>query len=118
MPKYRKYANGLYAHRYNKWYIIKGETKGDYAIAGPDGTLFKEHLFDYDDCEWEIDKLTADEQDLRFINILSKHELYQLDEVVVELLQKKNRGELAPIDNILNKWAEKIRWRKAAGREL
>lgn len=118
MPKYRTYKNGLYAHRYNQWYIIKGDEKGQFSIADPDGTLFQEHLYDYDDCEWEIDKLTADEQDLKFIQVLSEQELYQLDEVVVELLQRKNRGELTPMDNILNKWATKIRWRKAEGRPL
>ena len=32
MAKYRTYKNGITGHRYKGYYIIKGETKGKFAI--------------------------------------------------------------------------------------
>ena len=36
MAKYRTYKNGITGHRYKGYYIIKGETKGKFAIWNED----------------------------------------------------------------------------------
>ena len=64
MAKYRQYKNGIFGHRHNGYYIIKGEKKGNFSIKDKDGNLVKENIYDYDDAEWIIDKMTVSEEEL------------------------------------------------------
>ena len=45
MAKYRTYKNGITGHRYKGYYIIKGETKGKFAIWNEDKTVFKDNIY-------------------------------------------------------------------------
>ena len=60
MSLYRTYKNGITGRRYKGFYIIKGEKKGKFAIWREDKSVFKDEIYDYDECEWIIDKETAD----------------------------------------------------------
>ena len=108
MAKYRTYKNGITGHRYNGYYIIKGETKGAFAIWNEDGTVFKDGVYDYEDCEWVIDKATASQEDLSVMQSLYEKEIYQLSSLFVELMQKKEREGLDAQNETLYKWVETL----------
>ena len=103
MAKYRTYKNGITGHRYKGYYIIKGETKGKFAIWNEDKTVFKDNIYDYEDCEWIIDKETVDHSDMVMIKMLYEKEIHELS-----ALKSQN----------LYNWVEKVRKRKAEDREF
>ena len=116
MARYRTYKNGITGHRYNGYYIIKGETKGKFAILNEDKTVFQNNILDFEECEWIIDKETASEEEMNMIKRLYEKEIYQLSTLFVELMQKKEREGLEPKSANLYKWVEKVRKRKADDR--
>ena len=119
MGRYRMYKNGIFGHRYKGYYIIKGESKGTFAIWTEDKTVYRENIWDYDDCEWIIDKETADLSTQVMIKMLYGKEIYELSALFIELMQKKERnGGLEPKSQELYEWVEKVRRRKAEEREL
>lgn len=119
MAKYRTYKNGITGHRYKGFYIIKGDTKGKFAIWREDKSVFKDNIYDYDECEWIIDKETADPENLEIINTLYDKEIYELNTLFADLINKRDReGELSSREQNLYTWTEKIRKRKAEDREL
>ena len=118
MARYRTYKNGITGHKYNGYYIIKGETKGTFAIWNEDKSVFKDNVYDYDECEWIIDKATVDAENFNMIKLLYEKEIYQLSALMVELIQKKDRQGLdAKSENLYN-WVVKIRKRKAEDRQF
>lgn len=117
MARYRTYKNGIHGHRYKGYYIIKGDSKGKFEIWNEDKTVFKNNLYDYDDCEWAIDKETADKDTALMIKMLYDKEIFELSEMFLDLIGKKEREkELSPKDLNLYDWVEKIRKRKAEDR--
>ena len=107
MARYRTYKNGIYGHRYKDYYIIKGE-KHHFSILDKNGNVYQEKVFDFDECEWIIDKATASENDLIMIQLLYQKEIYQLSALFVELMQKKQRDKFNPEEESLYKWVEKV----------
>jgi hypothetical protein len=119
MAKYRTYKNGITGHRYKGYYIIKGETKGKFVIWNEDKTVFKDNIYDYEDCEWIIDKETVDHSDMVMIKMLYEKEIHELSALFVELMQKRDReGSLDSKSQNLYNWVEKVRKRKAEDREF
>ncbi len=116
MARYRTYKNGITGHRYQGYYIIKGEQKGLFQIWKEDKTVFQDHIYDYDECEWIIDKVTASNEEMSIIKQLYEMEIYQLSSLFVELMQKKEREGLDMKNKELYKWVEKVRKRKAENR--
>ena len=117
MARYRTYKNGINGHRYNGYYIIKGETRGGFAILNDDKTIFKDNIYDFEECLWIIDKATCGEANMSIIKQLYSMEIYQLSTLFVELMQKKERqGGLEPKSANLYKWCEKVRKRKVDDR--
>lgn len=117
MALYRTYKNGITGHRYKGYYIIKGE-KGNFAILNEDKSVFKDSIYDYNDCEWEIDKATADEDTLEMMKRLYGKEIYELSEAFVKIMQKSWETPLTEEEKNLYKWVEKIRARKADERKF
>ena len=119
MARYRTYKNGITGHRYKGYYIIKGEKKGNFEIRKEDNSVYKDNLLDYEECEWCIDKETCDTENRSTIMQLYGMEIYQLSVLLLELIQKKEKvGELDEKSENLYKWCEKVRKRKAKGREF
>ena len=117
MAKYRTYKNGITGHRYKGYYIIKGESEGKFAIWNEDKSVFKDSISDYDECEWIIDKETADHPTLVMAKMLYGKEIYELSALLIELIQKRDRqGFLEPESQDLYEWVEKVRRRKAKDR--
>ena len=117
MSRYRTYKNGITGHRYKGYYIIKGEKKGEFSILNEDASVFKNNVYDYDECEWIIDKETADHSTMVMIKMLYEKEIYELSALFVELMQKRARqGFLEPKSQDLYDWVEKVRRRKAEDR--
>lgn len=118
MAMYRTYKNGITGHKYNGYYIIKGESKGTFAVWNEDKTVFRDNILDYDECEWIIDKETADSEKYDMIKQLYEKEIYQLSALMVELIQKKDRQGLDAKSKDIFKWIVKIRKRKAEDRQF
>ncbi len=118
MARYRTYKNGITGHRYNGYYIIKGESKGSFAIWNEDKTIFRDNIYDYNECEWIIDKEVIDSETLSMLKLLYQKEIYQLSDLMVELIQKKDRHGLDEKSKNLYEWVVKIRKRKAEDREF
>lgn len=116
MARYRTYKNGITGHRYNGYYIIKGKEKGLFEIWNEDKTVIHEKIYDFEECEWIIDKTTASIEDINMIKMLYEKEIYQLSSLFVELMQKKEREGLDSKSTNLYKWVEKVRKRKAKDR--
>lgn len=112
MAKYRAYKNGITGHRYKGYYIIKGKSKGLFEIWNEDKTVFKDNIYDYDECEWIIDKATANDEELNIIKNLYKKEIFQLTELFWDLILKKDREGLDEKSAALYKLVEKVRKRK------
>ena len=119
MARYRTYKNGITGHRYKGYYIIKGEKKGQFAIWKEDRSVLKDNLYDFEECEWTIDKETADHDTLVMLKMLYEKEIYELSALFVELMQKRERqGTLEEKSANLYDWVEKVRRRKAEDREF
>lgn len=117
MAKYRTYKNGITGHRYKGYYIIKGEKKGQFSIWNEDKSVFKNNIYDYDECEWVIDKETADHSTMVMIKMLYEKEIHELSALFVDLMQKRDRqGSLDEKNQNLYEWVEKVRRRKAEDR--
>ena len=109
MARYRTYKNGITGHRYKGYYIIKGTDKGMFSILNEDKTVFKDKIYDFDESEWIIDKETANPEEY-------EKEIYQLSSLFIELMQKKEKDGLDEKEEILYRWIEKVRRRKAEDR--
>lgn len=118
MARYRTYKNGITGHRYKGYYIIKGEEKGKFSIWKDNGIVLKDNIYDYEECEWIIDKITANKEDIKIITSLYEKEIYQLSSLFVGLMQKKETEGLDPKNEALYKWVEKVRRRKAEDRSF
>lgn len=113
MGRYRQYKNGIFGHRYNGLYVLKGESKGSFSVIDEDQKVIFSNLEDFEDCIWEIDKYTASEEDLVIAKELFEKEIYQLNAIYMDLWQKKKDGNNDPKGEMLLKWSEKVRNRKA-----
>ena len=118
MARYRTYKNGITGHRYKGYYIIRGESKGKFYILNDNKEIIQDNIYDYDDCEWFIDKITCSSVEIKLITMLYKKEIYQLSSLLVDLIQEKERHNLAPDKEKLYYWVDKIRRRKAEEREF
>ncbi len=116
MAKYREYKNGIYGHRYNGLYIIRGDKKGKFKVIDADRKEVFTDLYDFDECTWQIDKITASEDELLIARQLYEKEIFQLSSLYMELMTKKSRGELDEKSAMLFKWTEKVRNRKVEDR--
>ena len=119
VARYRTYKNGITGHRYKGYYIIKGDNKGEFAIWTENKEVFQDKIIDYDECEWIIDKATADQETMTMIKMLYDKEIYELSALLMELIKKREKeGELEPKSENLYKWVEKVRQRKVKEREF
>ena len=87
-----------------------------FSILKEDKTVFKDKIYDFDESEWIIDKETANQEELEIIKQLYDKEIYQLSSLFIELMQKKEKDGLDEKEEILYKWIEKVRRRKAEDR--
>jgi len=118
MARYREYKNGIFGHRYNGLFVIRGESKGEFKIVDKDNKDVLTGLLDFDECIWQIDKLTASEDDLAIIRSLYDKDLFQLSSLYMDLHQKNLSGSLDERSKALYKWTEKVRNRKDEDREF
>ena len=118
MAKYREYKNGIYGHRYNGLYVIKGEEKGQFKVIDFEKKEVLTDLLDFNECIWQIDKLTASKEELSMARMLYEKPLYQLSSLFMDLMQKKSSEGLDEKNEILFKWVEKVRNRKDVERDF
>lgn len=112
MAKYRTYKNGIFGHRYKGYYIIRGESKGLFKILDEAGHVIFDSMLDFDDCTWQIDKMTAPADQIKMMKELYFKDLFFLNSLFIELMMKKEQGNLDEKSEILYCWVDKIRDRK------
>ncbi len=118
MARYRTYKNGITGHRYRGYYIVRGTEKGKFQIWNEDKSIYKEDIYDFEECEWIIDKAIANDEEMELIKKLYGMEIYKLSSIFIELMEKKKMQGLDSKSKDLYKWVEKIRGRKAKDREF
>lgn len=116
MARYRTYKNGITGHRYKGYYIIRGESKGQFSIWDDSKTVLWDNIYDYDECEWIIDKNKASTEEMKMIKMLYDKEIYELSTLLIELIQERDRQGLDKKKEDLYRWVKKIRKRKAEDR--
>ena len=118
MARYRQYKNGIFGHRYKEYFIVKDNVNGkkEFSILGPNKTVLDEKIADYDDAEWEIDKITASPEMLKILQDLYNEEIYMLSKFFEVLMQKDNDEGLSKDEKDFYNWVKKIRKRKAKGK--
>ena len=104
MARYRTYKNGITGHRYRGYYIIKGECKGMFQIWNEEKAVYKKDIYDYDECEWILDKEMSTPEERKQMEQLYCMEIYQLSSLLMELIQKEKKEKQ---DKELYKWVEK-----------
>ncbi len=118
MARYREYKNGIFGHRYKGFYIIRGESKGNFKVVSEDNKDVLTGLLDFDECVWQIDKLTASDDDIAIIRSLYDKDLFQLSSLYMDLHQKNLAGGLDESSKNLYTWTEKVRNRKDEDRKF
>lgn len=122
MGKYRTYRNGIYARRYKNYYIVPNsqETKRKYifTIMDPDLNEIVSGVTDYNDAEWEIDKLTASPKIMNIIRKLYDEDVYKLSGYFVSLMKKREEKGLDDNEEEFFDLVTKVRDRKAGGKPL
>ena len=116
MARYRTYTNGITGCRYKGCYIIKGNRRGEFCILAGDGTPLKTGLYDFADCQWEIDKASAGREDRARMEELYEKQIYELTAILARLEEKADSGELTSGEAELMRIAETVRARKAKDR--
>lgn len=115
--QYRNYKNGIYGHRYKKYYIIKGEKKGLFQIWDENKNVLEKDLYDYNDCEWYIDKMVAEPEVLQMLKDLYELRIFDLTGFMLHLIKKREvDGFLSQEEEEYYKWIVKVRSRKDKGR--
>lgn len=117
MARYRTYRNGITGCRYRGYYIIRGE-KGKFQIWNEDATVHLDNLFDYDECEWIIDKEKAEKEEIAMAKSLYAMEFFELNSLFVELMQKRKTVGLDEAGEVRYRWISKIRRRRVKDREF
>ena len=119
MSKYRQYKNGIYGIRYNGYYIVpegEGRKKTGFHVVESNKELKFETQPSIEDCKWLINIEKANEAEKKLIRKLYSMEIIDLTILLSQLLE---RGEdLNEKEQMLNKWLEMVRDRKARGIEL
>ena len=116
MARYRTYWNGITGCRYKGCYILKGNKKGEFSILAEDGSPLKAGIYDFEDCQWEIDKMTASQEGLAQMEGLYGKQFHELAAILADLGEKAAAGSLTPAEGLLLQFAETIRSRKAKDR--
>ncbi len=116
--RYRQYKNGIFGHRYNGLYIVKNKCNNTFSIIDQNKNNIESDIPDFDDCVWQIDKLTATKEDKIMIDILNSWELYKLSKLLMELQRKNWDIGLTQREQTLYKWVCKVRSRKDLDKEI
>ena len=116
MARYRTYRNGITGCRYKGCYILKGDKKGEFSILAKDGSPLKAGVYDFEDCQWEIDKITATQEERAQMEGLYNKQFYELAIILADLGEKAAAGRLTPKEGVLLQIAETVRSRKAKER--
>lgn len=116
MARYRTYRNGITGCRYKDCYILKGDKKGEFSILAKDGSPLKAGVYDFEDCQWEIDKMTATQEERAQMEGLYNKQFYELAIILADLGEKAAAGRLTPKEDALMQIAMTVRSRKAKDR--
>ena len=116
MSKYRQYKNGIYGIRYNGYYIVpegEGRKKAGFHVVDSNKELKFDSQSSIEDCKWLINIEQANAAEKALIRKLYSMEIIDLTILFSQLLERGD--DLNEKEQMLNKWLEMVRDRKARG---
>ncbi len=117
MARFRTYANGIDGHKYKGYYITRNNNnnfaKGKlYAVIDSQKNIIINPTPSYDDCEWEIDKMVADEPMMELFHRLYAMEIVELYRLSSKYSEKVEEGTITRDEKELYAIIQKILRRK------
>lgn len=117
MAKFRQYKNGIFGHKYKKYYILRNNAnqykKGKlYTIIDENGNIIVQDNPDYDDCEWFIDKMVATDEEMTLYKTLYECDIAKLHRMAAKFSQKSEEGTIEKDEKKLYEIIRKIMGRK------
>lgn len=117
MAKFRQYKNGIFGHRHKGYYIIRNNNNQFkagklYKVIDANENLIKDADPDYDNCEWFIDKMVANDSEMEVYKRLYDCDIAQLQRMCVTYSIKTEEGTINKEEKVLYKMLLKIRDRK------
>lgn len=117
MGLYRQYKNGLYAKKYKNHYIVPPEDNKNrvWTIYNLELASVKSGVKSYYDALWEIDKLTATEEEQLAMDQLYQMSKPELEALIVRLSSQKQMDGLSVAEEKVLDYSSKVLNRKCSG---
>lgn len=117
MAKFYTYKNGITGLRYKEHYIVPAEADGKLCrildSAGEPVSDFRDTL---QECQWFLDKLTADTEIRASLEKLYRKEIYEINGMYFEMLRIKNERRFTKEEKLKFQLIETVRSRRVDGK--
>ena len=115
MAKIKEYKNGIIGKKHGIYYVVPGEGE-TYDIIDKEKNIIEKGFGSIGDAEWRIDKITADEELLQYIDAASQMTIGQLTGKMMEMfstwdgkvMPKEEKRKLSIVETIRNRKAKKL----------
>lgn len=115
MAKLKEYKNGIVGIKHEGYYVVAGDGE-TYDIIDKEKNVIEDGFVSIGDAEWQIDKLTADEELLKYIDTASRMTIGQLTGKMMEIfntwdgkvMPKEEKKKLSIVETIRNRKAKKL----------
>lgn len=115
MAKFKEYKNGIVGIKHGIYYVVSGEGE-TYDIIDKEKNSIEKGFGSIGDAEWRIDKITADEEMLQYIDAASQMTIGQLTGKMMEIfntwdgkvMPKEEKKKLSIVETIRNRKAKKL----------
>ncbi|WP_036611438.1 hypothetical protein [Oribacterium sp. P6A1] len=115
MAKLKEYKNGIVGIKHGIYYVVAGDGE-TFAIIDKDKNPMADGFETIGDAEWQIDKMTADEELAEYIDQASQLTIGQLTGKMMEIfnawdgkvMPKDEKKKLNIVETIRNRKAKKL----------
>ena len=117
MSRFSELKNGIYGRSYKGYYIeTQPGRKKTYTVKDKDLNPLSQEFGTYEEAEWFIDKIAADETDLKIIHKMFQIDINELTAMVVNFA-RVDKKSLSDDEKTLYEWSRKVRYRREKGLE-
>ena len=115
MAKFKEYKNGIIGKKHGSYYVVSGEGE-TFDIIDKDKNIIENGFASVGDAEWRIEKITADDELLKYIDAASQLTIGQLTGKMMEIfntwdgkvMPKEEKRKLSIVETIRNRKAKKM----------
>ncbi|WP_031550289.1 hypothetical protein [Oribacterium sp. FC2011] len=115
MAKFKEYKNGIVGKRHGIYYVVSGDGVS-FDIIDKEKNLIESGFASVGDAEWRIEKITADDELLKYIDDASQMTIGQLTGKMMEIfntwdgkvMPKEEKRKLSIVETIRNRKAKKM----------